>query len=96
MFQGQIKLPAVIQNDNRAAIDIVNDGRTSQRTRHIEIKYLFTHQMVEEGWLAVEWIAPKLLHADLLTKDFHPEPFIDRLRLFERSIKTKLLRKKGR
>ena len=28
--------------------------------------------MVEEGWLTVEWIASKLLHADLLTKDFHP------------------------
>ena len=95
VFQGQIKPPAVIQNDNMAAIEIVNDGRTSQRTRHIEIKYLFTHQMVEQGWLKVEWIASKSLHADLLTKDFHPEPFIDRLRLFEKSIKTKLLNKKG-
>ena len=49
MFQGQIKLPAVIQNDNRAAIEIVNDGRTSQRTRHVEIKYLCTHQWWKRG-----------------------------------------------
>jgi hypothetical protein len=96
VLQGQVELPALIQNDNMAAIEIVNDGRTSQRTRHIEIKYLFTHQMVEQKWLKVEWIASKELHADLLTKDFHPEPFIDRLRLFERSIRTRLLRKKGR
>ena len=79
-----------------AAVEIVNDGRTSQRTRHIEIKYLFTHQMVEQGWLKVEWVASKELHADLLTKDFHPEPFIDRLRLFNKSIQIKLLAKKGR
>jgi len=49
---------------------------------------------VEEGWLAVEWVASSLLHADLLTKDFHPEPFLERLKLYEKSIQTKLLRKK--
>ena len=72
----------------------MNEGKTSQRTRHIEIKYLFTNQMVQEKLIAVKWVASSLLHADILTKDFHPEPFLERLRLFQQSIVAKLLRKR--
>ena len=93
IFKDDLAGPAVVQNDNKAAIEIVNEGKTSQRTRHIEIKYLFTNQMVQEKLIAVQWVASILLHADILTKDFHPEPFLERLRLFQKSIVTKLLRK---
>ena len=97
VFRADLAGPALIQNDNKAAIEIVNQavqGKTSQRTRHIEIKYLFTNQMVQEKLIAVQWVVSSFLHADILTKDFHPEPFLERLRLFQKSIVTKLLRKR--
>ena len=72
VFRADLAVPALIQNDNKAAIEIANQGRTSQRTRHLEIKYLFTNQMVKEKLIAVQSVASSLLHADILTKDFHP------------------------
>ena len=94
IFAGSLSEPAEVQNDNKAAIEIVNEGKTSQRTRHIEIKYLFTNQMVQDKLIEVKWVASSLLHADILTKDFHPEPFLERLRLFQRSIVAKVIRKR--
>ena len=45
----------IIYNDNRAAIDIVNTGKFSQKTRHMATKCKYVHQQIENGLFKVEW-----------------------------------------
>ena len=87
------KHDVIIYNDNRAAIDIVNAGKFSQKTRHMATKWNFVHQQVKNGVFKVEWKNTQELRADLLTKGFHPEDFRAKLKLFQGAISLKLLEK---
>ena len=84
----------VIWNDNSAAIDIVNNGKFSQKTRHMATKCHYVHQQVKNGLFKVQWKNTQELRADLLTKGFHPENFRQKLRLFQGAISLKLLENK--
>ena len=88
-----LKYDVIVYNDNRAAIDIVNAGKFSQKTRHMATKCNFVHQQVKNGLFKVEWKSTQELRADLLTKGFHPESFRQKLKLFQGAISLKLLDK---
>jgi len=56
--------PAKIYQDNMSTIALADKGRsTSERTRHINVRYFFTKDKVESGELVTEEML-----ADLLTK----------------------------
>ena len=88
-----LEYDVIVYNDNRAAIDIVNAGKFSQKTRHMATKCNFVHQQVKNGLFKVEWKNTQELRADLLTKGFHPENFRQKLKLFQGAISLKLLDK---
>ena len=88
-----LKHDVIIYNDNRAAIDIVNAGKFSQKTRHMATKCNYVHQQVKNGLFKVEWRDTQSLRADLLTKGFHPEIFRAKLKLFRSAISLTLLEK---
>ena len=88
-----LKHDVIIYNDNRAAIDIVNAGKFSQKTRHMATKCNYVHQQVKNGLFKVEWRDTQSLRADLLTKGFHPESFRAKLKLFRSAISLTLLEK---
>ena len=93
MFGKRILLPCILYNDNQGAIEIATKGRLSQRTRHIQIRYLWVSQLVEAGLLSVIFMGTELLHADILTKEFHPSVWRAKLHLFDGSFSCALLRK---
>ena len=88
-----LKYDVIVYNDNRAAIDIVNAGKFSQKTRHMATKCNYVHQQVKNGLFKVEWKNTQELRADLLTKGFHPENFRQKLKLFQGAISLVLLDK---
>ena len=88
-----LKYDVIVYNDNRAAIDIVNAGNFSQKTRHMATKCNFVHQQIKNGVFKVEWKSTQELRADLLTKGFHPESFRQKLKMFQGAISLKLLDK---
>ena len=81
----------IIWNDNSAAIDIVNTGKFSQKTRHMATKCNYVYQQVKSGIFKVQWKNTQELRADLLTKGFHPENFRQKLKLYQGAISLKLL-----
>jgi hypothetical protein len=79
----KVKLPMVTKFDNVGAIYLTQNPSTSQRTKHIDIRYHFVREFVEAGVVKVEFIKSEENEADIMTKNTTNE-------LFEKH-KTKLV-----
>lgn len=67
--QGYKNLSMNLYQDNRSTIMLMNKGRsTSQRTRHIDIRYFHIHDCIEKGILVVVDMDTDDMVADLFTK----------------------------
>ena len=62
--------PAVvkIRGDNKGALALAKNPEFHSRTKHIDIRYHFVRQKVEEGLVELEWVGTKLNLADGMTK----------------------------
>lgn len=61
-------VPSAVFCDNMAAIDIANNPKLNDRTKHIDIAYHFTRQYVEDGTIQLLHVASKDNLADICTK----------------------------
>ena len=60
---------AIIVQDNKSAATIMNNGLSSvRRTKHMNIKYFFTQDYIEDGQLEVRYIGTNDMIADVLSK----------------------------
>ena len=72
MAQGLRLGPAVLYQDNMSTIFLANKGRsTSERTRHIKIRYFFITHYVENKEIRIEHMPTTRMIADILTKALH-------------------------
>lgn len=75
--QGYQMGPAKVYQDNQSTIRLVKNGKSSsERTRHVNIRYFFIKDRVDSGELEVEYCPTNEMHADILTKPLHGEQFI--------------------
>jgi hypothetical protein len=68
--QGYDTGPAIVHQDNKSTITLAEKGRsTSNRTRHISIRYFFVKDRIESGDV-------KVVHTgtDKMTADFFSKP----------------------
>ena len=66
----------IIHQDNQAAIRLAQNGRsTSNRTRHIKIRYFFLKQFIDSGEMQVVYCPTDKMVADILTKPLQGEHF---------------------
>lgn len=65
----------VIFNDNQSAIQSYRNGIASIRTRHINIKYHYTREMVNSGEVSIKFIDSASNTADINTKALTPALF---------------------
>ena len=74
--QGYKENPAILHQDNQSAIQLAHKGRsTSQRTRHINIRYFFLKDRVDAGEVRIIYTRTELMLADILTKPLQGELF---------------------
>jgi hypothetical protein len=74
--QGYKQSAATIFQDNKSAIILADKGKTSsQRTRHISIKYFFIKDRIDSGEVKVEYKATEEMIADLFTKPLQGQLF---------------------
>ena len=74
--QGYKLGPAKVFQDNMSTITLATKGRsTSDRTRHIHIRYFFVKDRVDNGEISIEYKPTKLMLADLLTKPLQGDLF---------------------
>jgi hypothetical protein len=69
--------PATVYQDNLSTIAMVKNGSpTSHRTRHINIRFFFAKDRVDQGEIKLEYCPTEVMLADLLTKPLQGALFI--------------------
>jgi hypothetical protein len=65
----------VLNSDNTGAIDMAKDPKFHSRTKHIDIRYHFIREVVEEEKLELVYVPGEDNIADILTKPLSPKTF---------------------
>ena len=60
--------PVTIYIDNMGVLKLVEERNQSERTRHFNVQYHLSRDLVQEGVIAVEYVNSKDNIADLFTK----------------------------
>jgi len=75
-LQGYQMQPATIYQDNMNTIALAEKGRsTSDRTRHINIRYFFIKDKINSNELRIEYLPTEDMKADVWTKPLQGELF---------------------
>ena len=70
-----VKLPVKIYMDNLGAIHLVNNRKTGNRTKHIDIAHHFIREYIEDGVVEVEFVRSEENDSDVFTKNTSGEIF---------------------
>jgi hypothetical protein len=74
--QGHDVGAAIIYQDNMSTIALAEKGRsTSERTRHINIRYFFVHDRIASQEIVIEYLHTDDMVADILTKPIQGDKF---------------------
>ena len=65
----KIKLPITVNCDNVEAIFLSYIWKTSQRTKHVDIRYHFVREFVEDGIIKIRFVKSTNNTADIFTKN---------------------------
>jgi ABC-type transport system involved in Fe-S cluster assembly fused permease/ATPase subunit len=77
-FAGLNMGPALMYQDNMSTIFLAKKGRsTSERSRHIKIRYFFIKHYIEKKEISVEYLPTGEMIADILTKPLHGTKFAE-------------------
>ena len=66
---------SLVYGDNQSAIAVSHNGVKSDRTKHVDVKYHFITQTVEEGAVKLKWVPTTEQQADIFTKALHAPVF---------------------
>jgi hypothetical protein len=70
-----VEKPTVVLIDNQSAIKIAEHDVDHSRTKHIDIKYHFIREAVENKEIKLQWISTQHQKADIFTKALSSETF---------------------
>jgi hypothetical protein len=75
--QGYPMDSAVIYQDNKSTINLAEKGRsTSERTRHVNIRYFFIHDRIKSGEVEIKHMPTGEMLSDILTKPLQGTLFL--------------------
>jgi len=76
LSQGHNVGPAIVWQDNKSTLAMIDKGRsTSSRTKHIHIRYFFVTDRVNSGEVTLQYKPTEQMIADILTKPLQGELF---------------------
>ena len=70
-----IQYPITVHVDNIGAIFMAENITTSNRTKHVDIRYHFIKEHVEDGIVKIQFVKSRENHADIFTKNLNGELF---------------------
>ena len=72
----QVKLPVILEMDNKQAVDLVNNYSVGGRTRHhTETRQYYLCKLKEQGKIVVKWTPGSGKSSDLFTKNLQRKDF---------------------
>ena len=77
----KVKLPMILEMDNKEAIDLANNWSIGGRTRHVDVRHCFLRELKKSKVMDICWIKGSENDADAFTKHFDGP-------VFEKCIRT--------
>ena len=71
----EIKYPIIVHVDNTGDIFLAKNETLGQRTKHIQTRYHFTREYVQDGILKIVYIYSENNEADIFTKNTDDKTF---------------------
>jgi hypothetical protein len=76
--QGHVVPPAILYQDNKSAMALINKGRsTSDLTRHISLRYFWVTEKIRDGTFVLDFCPSRIMWANGLTKPTQGQQFKD-------------------
>ena len=75
-FHIKVKLPIVIKTDNIGAMFMSENASTGVRTRHVDTRYHFVREFIEDGFIKVEFVRSVENDADIFTKNISHDLYV--------------------
>ena len=69
----KVKLPIVVKTDNVGAIFMSENASTGVRTRHVDTRYHFVREFIEDGFIKIEFVRSVENDSDVFTKNVSQE-----------------------
>ena len=80
----EVNYPVVVNVDNLGAIYLADGNSSTQRTKHVDIRYHFVREYIEDGIVKVKFVRSEDNDSDVFTKnlssellDKHAEKFME-------------------
>ena len=68
-----IEYPILVNVDNLGAIYLATNNQSSQRTKHVDIRYHFVREFIEDGIVKVQFVRSEDNNSDICTKNVNGE-----------------------
>jgi hypothetical protein len=62
------QMSSVVHGDNQSAIAVSQNGVKGERTKHVDVKYHFITETIEQGSVKLQWVPTTQQQADIFTK----------------------------
>jgi hypothetical protein len=64
-----VRIPIIVRVNNVGAIFMAQNVTTSTQTKHVDVRYHFVREFVEEGFIKIIFVGTKDNNADIYTKN---------------------------
>jgi len=78
----KVKLPIVVKTDNVGAIFMSENASTGVRTRHVDTRYHFVREFIEDGFIKIEFVRSIENNSDMFTKNVSQENYQKHMKYF--------------
>ena len=78
----QVKLPMILDMDNKGAVNLANNWSVGGQTRHVDMRNYFLRELKDEGVLIIRHVAGEDNEADISTKNTSGPVFKKHIRKF--------------
>ena len=69
----EIDLPIVVKTDNIGAMFMAQNASSGVRTRHVDTRYHYVRENLEDGIIKIEFVRSDENHSDIFTKNVNQE-----------------------
>lgn len=70
------EVKVTLKVDNQSAITLMRTGQFNKRSKHIDVRYHFINEKIEDGQIEVEYCATEDQVADIFTKPLNANKFV--------------------
>jgi len=69
--------PAILYCDNQAAINSTKNDMNHGRMKHIDYRFHFIRECIQNGFIEIKWVPTRAQHADIFTKPLPKNKFLE-------------------